>query len=104
MLIDDIRQYLSKSYQAGATLRKMGIRLDNISTGSDIGDLLGILVGFIETKADRNADLTAVIEDLLEQHERQIDMEACALWQSYPDKFPEWDRAWKNAREVLDNG
>jgi len=74
MLIDDIRQYLSKSYQAGATLRKMGICLDNISTGADIGDLLGTLVGIIEAKADRNADLVSTIKDLLEQHERQIDI------------------------------
>lgn len=56
----------------------------------------------VNTIIARNKVLKSVIKDLLEQHERQIDMEDCALWCSYPDKFPEWDRAWDNARKVLD--
>lgn len=67
------------------------------------GQLLEI-VTIIENLRKRDAALVSVVRDLLEQHRRQDDMEACALWQSYPDKFPEWDRAWENAAKVLFEG
>ena len=67
----------------------------------DIGDLLLEIVLIVESLTSQNAVLVSTIEDLLEQHERQIDMEDCGRRCSYPDKFPEWDRAWENAQEVL---
>ena len=101
-LIGQIEQYLKQCYRAGVCLRCTGASLDHVTMENDIGDLLIDLVGIVKDLTDRRAELVSVIEDLLEQHRRQDDMEACALWQSYPDKFPEWDRAWDNAREVLD--
>ena len=48
----------------------------------------------------REAVLQAVVDDLCEQHEYQVDMEAVGYRGSYPSKFPEWERAWKRAGEV----
>ena len=68
------------------------------------GGMLLEIVMIVEDLTNQRAALVGVIKDLLEQHERQIDMEACALWQSYPDKFPEWNRAWENAAKILFEG
>ena len=44
--------------------------------------------------------LRAVIDNLCEQQERQLDMEEASYRCSYPSKFPEWEQAWEWAREV----
>ena len=55
----------------------------------------------VNTIIARNKVLKSVIEDLLEQHERQLDMEDGGRRFSYPSKFPEWDYAWDNAAKAL---
>ena len=65
--------------------------------------LLEIVI-IVDNLSKRNTALLSVVKDLLEQHRRQDDMEACAGWNSYPTKFPEWDRAWDNAAKVLFEG
>ena len=53
----------------------------------------------VEDMVAQNLAFRSVIEDLLEQHRRQIDMEDCG--RRCLSKFPEWDRAWDNAEKVL---
>ena len=62
---------------------------------------LAEIIMILKNLADRNAALKSVIEDLLEQRRRQDNVDNHVLWQVYPDKFPEWDRAWENAQDVL---
>lgn len=40
------------------------------------------------------------LKNLLEQERRQIDMETCEMWGSYPETFPQWNKAWEQARKI----
>lgn len=99
-----MRQVLEKAYRAGVALPPTGTSLDYRTMEIEIEKLLPEVIQILDVLAIQNVTLKLVIEDLLEQHERQLDMEDCGSRCSYPDKFPEWDRAWKSAREVLNNG
>ena len=96
-----IKSYLKQCYWAGADLARTGTSLDFMSMENDIREPLIEIIMIVKDLTDRRTELMSVIENLLEQHERQIDMEDCGRRCSYPDKFPEWDRAWDNAQEVL---
>ena len=99
---EQIKHYLKQCYWAGANLCRTGTSLDYMSMENDVEDPLLEIIMIVKDLTDQRVELVSVIRDLLEQHRRQDDMEACALWQSYPVKFPEWGRAWENAEAVLD--
>lgn len=68
-----------------------------------IGELQSVvkwLQGKLEQAKARATALQAVVDNLCEQQDRQIDMEACGYRQSYSSKFPEWEQAWEAARAV----
>jgi len=105
MLVDRIKRALKQAYWAGVDLCPTGTSLDCNSMKNEIDRILFEFekeVYNLEAPGTRNAALKSVVEDLLEQHERQLDMEEYGARCSYPSKFPEWDRAWENARDVLD--
>ena len=103
-LAEQIKHYLKRCYWAGADLCRTGTSLDCMSMENDIENSLLELATMMVNLRKRNTALVTVVKDLLEQHRRQDDVEACSLWQSYPTKFPEWDRAWENAAKVLFEG
>lgn len=98
-----MKQTLEKAYSAGRDLCPTGASLDYRTMEIEIEKLLPEVIQILDVLAIQNVTLKLVIEDLLEQHERQLDMEDCGRRCSYPSKFPEWDRAWEKAQEVLND-
>lgn len=56
-----------------------------------------------EIRNNLTCKLFAALENLLEQESRQLDMEMCGMWGSYPRHFPNWDKAWEQARKVVED-
>ena len=101
-MLGAMRVILNEAYRAGImNLPHTGASLDAGKMDADIDELIPEVMVILDALAARNAALEFVVKDLLEQHERQLDMEDCGRRCSYPSKFPEWERAWNNAQEVL---